>query len=200
MYSIIFIYIICTQYAIFILQLKIYFILQLKNILFENLCVFFFFFSFKRTKRVTFFEKQRLNIEENNQKLNEQLSDVERKRYTILIRYPLYNNKGLNIYLLYGRLTSEKDALTEKEWRTTLQKLIDEQQEHITSLQSELENLKSTASEALRMKKDYSLLQKKCSEYELSLEEIGKQLQESVPHLLLYKLYKGINYYFKFCV
>jgi hypothetical protein len=63
-------------------------------------------------------------------------------------------------------------------------------------LQSELENLKCTASEALKMKKDYSLLQKKYSECELSLEEIGKQLQESVLHLLLYKLYKGIDYYF----
>jgi CYTH domain-containing protein len=93
-------------------------------------------------------------------------------------------------------LTSEKDALTEKEWRTTLQKLIDDQQEYITSLQSELENLKLTASEAFKMKKDYSLLQKKCSEYELSLEEIGKQLHESVLHLLIYKLNKCINYYF----
>ncbi len=49
------------------------------------MCIFFF--SFKRTKRVTFFEKSRLNIEENNQKLNEQLSEIERKRYTILILY-----------------------------------------------------------------------------------------------------------------
>jgi len=61
--------------------------------------------------------------------------------------------------------------------------LIDEQQEHITSMQNELETLKSTASEAVKMKKDYTILQKKCLEYELSLEEIGKQLHESVKQI-----------------
>ena len=85
---------------------------------------------------------------------------------------------------IYFRVTSEKDALTEKEWRTTLQKLIDEQQEQITSLQHQLEGVQKTATQSLHLKKDNELLRKKCLEYELSLEEIGKSLQELVITLI----------------
>ena len=75
-------------------------------------------------------------------------------------------------------MSSEKDALTEKEWRTTLQKLIDEQQEQITSMQHQMEDLKRTASHSVQIQKDNEILRKKCKELELSLEEMGKQLQE----------------------
>ena len=80
-------------------------------------------------------------------------------------------------------MSSEKDAETEKEWRTTLQKLIDEQQEQITSMQHQMEDLKRTASQSIQIKKDNEILRKKCVDYELSLEEIGKQLQELVSLL-----------------
>ena len=75
-------------------------------------------------------------------------------------------------------MSSERDAFTEKEWRTTLQKLIDEQQEQITSMQHQMEDLKRTASESVQIKKDNEILRRKCNEFELSLEEMGKQLQE----------------------
>ena len=75
-------------------------------------------------------------------------------------------------------MTSEKDAKTEKEWRTTLQKLIDEQQEQITALQQQLEHMRHTNNESLKVQNENQMLRKKCSDYELSLEEIGKSLQE----------------------
>lgn len=55
---------------------------------------------------------------------------------------------------------------------------MDEQQEQITSLQSELESIRFAMIEAQQLKYEHNNLQKKCLEYELSLEEIGRQLQE----------------------
>ena len=81
-------------------------------------------------------------------------------------------------FIIANRITSEKDAKTEKEWRTTLQKLIDEQQEQVTHLQQQLERMRLASSESLRVQNENQILKKKCFEYELSLEEVGKQLQE----------------------
>lgn len=58
------------------------------------------------------------------------------------------------------------------------QKLIDEQQEQMTVLQLEVEELGTKATFSAHLKEAYSLLKKKFDENELALEEIGKQLQE----------------------
>lgn len=64
------------------------------------------------------------------------------------------------------------------------QKLIDEQQEQMTQMQLEIEDLTTKSSYSAHLKEAYSLLKKKFDENELALEEIGKQLQECVLPLL----------------
>ncbi|XP_054166341.1 RUN and FYVE domain-containing protein 2-like [Oppia nitens] len=110
----------------------------------------------KLEAKISSYEKQRQNAEESNQKLNEKLTDVESQR-----------------------ISSERDAIIEKEWRTTLQTLIDEQQEQITSLQHQMENMRRTSSEANHTKSENHVLKKRIADYELSLEEMGRQLQDS---------------------
>lgn len=58
------------------------------------------------------------------------------------------------------------------------QKLIDEQQEQMTQMQLEIEDLQMKCSLNTNIKEAYNLLKKKYDENELALEEIGKQLQE----------------------
>lgn len=72
----------------------------------------------------------------------------------------------------------ELEVKKEKEWKTSLQQIVDEQQETITKIMSELDDARANSSEYHKLKKEYTLLQSKCSEYELSLEEIGFKLRE----------------------
>jgi RUN and FYVE domain-containing protein 1 len=72
----------------------------------------------------------------------------------------------------------ENDLKHERERRMSLKKLLDDQESEVTRLSIELEEAKSNLSEYNRLRKEYMVLQKKCSEYELSLEEVGGQLKE----------------------
>lgn len=72
----------------------------------------------------------------------------------------------------------ENDLKQEREWRISLKKLLDDQEAEVTRLSIELEEAKNNLGEYNRLRKEYLVLQKKCSEYELSLEEVGGQLQE----------------------
>ena len=74
----------------------------------------------------------------------------------------------------------EKDLRQEREWRSSLKKLLDDQEAEVTRLSIELEEAKNNLGEYNRLRKEYLVLQKKCSEYELSLEEVGGQLKEYV--------------------
>ena len=72
----------------------------------------------------------------------------------------------------------ELEVKKEKEWKISLQQIVDEQQETITKVMTELDEARANSAEYHRLKKEYSMLQTKCSEYELSLEEIGFKLRE----------------------
>ena len=65
---------------------------------------------------------------------------------------------------------------------------MDEQQEQITALLTEIESLKSAANEIQRLRAINVKFEKKCRDYELSLEEIGARLQEYVETNLSYVL------------
>lgn len=72
----------------------------------------------------------------------------------------------------------EFELRTERDKRNQLKKLFDDQQTQITKLTGQLEEMQQNLSDYNRLKKEFGLLQKKCSEYELSLEEMGAQLRE----------------------
>lgn len=76
------------------------------------------------------------------------------------------------------RLNSEGDVKLEREWRLSLQSLVDDQQEQITALKSDVEALQQKIKDFDQLKIKKSFLEKKCADYELSLEEMGAQLQE----------------------
>ena len=73
--------------------------------------------------------------------------------------------------------TVEAELTQEREWRLSLKKLVDDQQAEMTRLQTELDEAKQNLNEYHRLRKEYLVLQKKCSEYELSLEEVGNVIQ-----------------------
>lgn len=79
----------------------------------------------------------------------------------------------------------ENDLKQEREWRISLKDLLDEQQAETTRLTKELEEAKQKLGEYNRLRKEYLVIQKKCAEYELSLEEVGGQLKESVSLFFL---------------
>ena len=72
----------------------------------------------------------------------------------------------------------ESELRSEREKRNQLKKIIDDQQAKITKLNSQVEEMQQNLTDYTRLKKEFGLLQKKCSEYELSLEEMGAQLRE----------------------
>ncbi|RWS24352.1 RUN and FYVE domain-containing protein 2-like protein [Leptotrombidium deliense] len=106
--------------------------------------------------RLLMAEKCRCTVEEENQRLHQDLTLKEQHRSTM-----------------------EKDWRKEKEWRVSLQSIVDEQQEQITALQTELEEAKYKRTDFDNLKKEFFETQKKCCEYELSLEEIGVHLKEA---------------------
>lgn len=70
------------------------------------------------------------------------------------------------------------ETTCDKELLQNYQLLIDEQQEQMTRMQLELEEFKSKSTYSNHLREAFDLLKKKHEENELSLEEIGKQLQE----------------------
>lgn len=100
-------------------------------------------------------EKRKNEVESLNEQLNEKIAANEKKRTLI-----------------------ENDLKKEKEWRSSLQTMVDEQQEQITAIQSELDDLRASSSETQSLIKECDKLKRICSDYELSLEEIGAQLRE----------------------
>lgn len=76
------------------------------------------------------------------------------------------------------RASLESEFKKVKEWRTSLQSIVDEQQEQITSLMGEVEVLRGCSAELETTKKELDGLKFKCSQYELSLEEMGTLLKE----------------------
>lgn len=76
------------------------------------------------------------------------------------------------------RASLESELKKEKDHRKSLQTIVDEQQEQITSSMAELERLKVFASELERAKGQIEELSMKCSDYELSLEEVGAVLKK----------------------
>lgn len=75
-------------------------------------------------------------------------------------------------------MSTESDLKSERETHSSLRSLIDEQQIQITALEFEVDELKPAAEELEKLKKRYSSLEKRCADYELSLEELGYQLQK----------------------
>ncbi|RWS06562.1 RUN and FYVE domain-containing protein 2-like protein [Dinothrombium tinctorium] len=106
--------------------------------------------------RLLMAEKCRTAVEDENQRLHQEMTVKEQQRSSM-----------------------ERELRKEREWRISLQSIVDEQQEQITALETELEELKFKRSDFDNLRKEFSELQKKCSDYELSLEEIGGQLKET---------------------
>lgn len=109
------------------------------------------------THRLKVSEERRLALEESNQKHILKMQETEGRRVNI-----------------------ESELKAERDWRTSLKQIVDEQQEQMTKLQTELDEMRVNSAEYNKLKRDYQLLSKKCSEYELSLEEVGVQLREYV--------------------
>lgn len=92
---------------------------------------------------------------------------------------------------LEKRSSQQNENICDREQLADYQKLIDEQQEQMTQMQLEIEDLKIKSSFNSNLKEAYSLLKKKFEENELALEEIGKQLQDSKLEIESLKEYNG---------
>lgn len=72
----------------------------------------------------------------------------------------------------------EHELKIEREKRTALKKISDDQQTQITKLTGQLEEMQQNLSDYNRLKMEFRVLQKKCNDYDKSLEEVGNQLME----------------------
>ncbi|XP_074605371.1 RUN and FYVE domain-containing protein 1-like isoform X2 [Brevipalpus obovatus] len=107
-------------------------------------------------EKISSLERSRVEVEHTNERLNAMLMEKDQKRTSL-----------------------ESELKKEKDHRKSLQTIVDEQQEQITSSMAELERLKVYASELERAKCQIEELSIKCSDYELSLEEVGAELKKS---------------------
>jgi len=76
------------------------------------------------------------------------------------------------------RRSTEGDLKIEREWRTSLKQLVDDQQQQVATLQAENDAWREKCLKLDSLEQDYEQMKRKCSDYELSLEEIGAQLRE----------------------
>ena len=74
--------------------------------------------------------------------------------------------------------TVEAELKRERERSRSLMKLKDDLEADLTKSSAELEEAKQNLKEYHRLRKEFLVLQKKCAEYELSLEEVGVCLKE----------------------
>lgn len=100
-------------------------------------------------------ERNTIDSEQQQQRLNEMILEKDQKKASL-----------------------ESELRKEKEWRISLQSIVDEQQEQITSFMGEIDQLRSSAADLKAAKKEIESLKFRCSEYELSLEEMGSLLKE----------------------
>ncbi|XP_077504433.1 RUN and FYVE domain-containing protein 2 isoform X3 [Amblyomma americanum] len=101
-------------------------------------------------------EKQKQAFEETTRSLGQQLIDKDQKRSLL-----------------------ESDLKIEREWRVSLQATVAEQQEEAMKLQRGIDAYQQVAQDHERLKVEFSELERKCAEHELTLEELGCQLSES---------------------
>ncbi|XP_037558978.1 RUN and FYVE domain-containing protein 2-like isoform X2 [Dermacentor silvarum] len=101
-------------------------------------------------------EKQKQAFEETTRSLGQQLIDKDQKRSLL-----------------------ESDLKIEREWRVSLQATVAEQQEDAAKLQRGIDAYQQMAQDHERLKVEFSELERKCAEHELTLEELGCQLSES---------------------
>ncbi|XP_037526375.1 RUN and FYVE domain-containing protein 2 isoform X2 [Rhipicephalus sanguineus] len=101
-------------------------------------------------------EKQKQAFEETTRSLGQQLIDKDQKRSLL-----------------------ESDLKIEREWRVSLQATVAEQQEEASKLQRGIDAYQQMAQDHEKLKVEFSELERKCAEHELTLEELGCQLSES---------------------
>ncbi|CAN8019922.1 unnamed protein product [Ixodes persulcatus] len=101
-------------------------------------------------------ERQRQAFEETTRSLGQQLVDRDQKRSLL-----------------------ESDLKIEREWRVSLQATVAEQQDQASKLQQGIESFQQMAQEHEKLKVEFSEMERKCAEHELTLEELGCQLSES---------------------
>ncbi|XP_054918065.1 RUN and FYVE domain-containing protein 2-like isoform X2 [Dermacentor andersoni] len=101
-------------------------------------------------------EKQKQAFEETTRSLGQQLIDKDQKRSLL-----------------------ESDLKIEREWRVSLQATVADQQEEAAKLQRGIDAYQQMAQDHERLKVEFSELERKCAEHELTLEELGCQLSES---------------------
>ncbi|KAI1292074.1 RUN and FYVE domain-containing protein 2 [Halotydeus destructor] len=107
-------------------------------------------------KKVSAIDMKREQFEEVNRKQMQQLLEIDNKR-----------------------LSTEGDLKIEREWRTSLKQIVDDQQEQIKTLQVENDVFKRRCHNFELAQSDFDMLKKKCADYELSLEELGVILKDS---------------------
>ncbi|XP_075734594.1 RUN and FYVE domain-containing protein 2 isoform X2 [Rhipicephalus microplus] len=101
-------------------------------------------------------EKQKQAFEETTRSLGQQLIDKDQKRSLL-----------------------ESDLKIEREWRVSLQATVAEQQEEVSKLQRGIDAYQQMAQDHEKLKVEFSEMERKCAEHELTLEELGCQLSES---------------------
>ncbi|XP_064458494.1 RUN and FYVE domain-containing protein 2-like [Ornithodoros turicata] len=101
-------------------------------------------------------EKQKQAFEETTRSLGQQLVERDQKRSIL-----------------------ESDMKIEHEWRVSLQASVSEQQDEIAKLRHDLEAFQQIVQDHEKLKVEFSEMERKCTEYELTLEEVGSQLSES---------------------
>ncbi|EEC17573.1 FYVE-finger containing protein, putative [Ixodes scapularis] len=94
-----------------------------------------------------------------------------------VIDFGLYLRENSHSDLPEGSLL-ESDLKIEREWRVSLQATVAEQQDQASKLQQGIESFQQMAQEHEKLKVEFSEMERKCAEHELTLEELGCQLSE----------------------
>ncbi|XP_067138223.1 RUN and FYVE domain-containing protein 2-like isoform X1 [Centruroides vittatus] len=123
-------------------------------------------------------------LEKNTNKMTEVLKDLENKLNQVNKQRKINDEtiRKLGQQLAekdQSRAILESDLKIEREWRMSLQSADEDQKNRIADLQHYNEQLQTASLEHQRLKDEYKLLEKKCAEHEMTLEEIGTQLKES---------------------
>ncbi|GJQ69073.1 hypothetical protein Trydic_g6237 [Trypoxylus dichotomus] len=73
----------------------------------------------------------------------------------------------------------EEDLKVEREWRVSLQEIMQQDREKISQLQHELTQLRLIAQKYAALQEEYYTLKEHCLEQDQTLEELGKKLSDS---------------------
>ncbi|XP_074648129.1 RUN and FYVE domain-containing protein 2-like [Tubulanus polymorphus] len=106
--------------------------------------------------KVKQYESDKLAAEETARKLGQMLADKDARRSA-----------------------AETDMKIEREWRTSLQKSLEQEKEIVSQLNVEVQQLREMNHEHMKLKGSHLHLKQRCEEQEKALAELGSHLSES---------------------